>query len=188
MSDPDKPDGAGSTGARFGFRLRFSLHGAVLIASVGAALWVAQGAISAFVHAWWGPSYRVVTFVMDEWRPNDGSPYVTGRLEGSDGAAPFLLEGDVAGGRRVLRQARDVAFEPEAKVRVWYSPEAPLYAFMGERTNVALVSALPERPGWGRFVAHSLASLAILVAGLYATWRVYLRYTGQVGTLPSPRR
>ena len=46
------------------------------------------------------------------------------------------------------------------------------------------VAALPERPGWGRFVAHSALTLVIAIVGLRVIWWVFLRYSHQSGSLP----
>ena len=46
------------------------------------------------------------------------------------------------------------------------------------------VAALPERPGWGRFIVHSALTLVILIVGLRVIWWVFLRYSRQYGSLP----
>ena len=88
---------------------------------------------------------------------------------------------------RVLKEAPSVAYEPGATVPVWYSSEAPTFAYNHQWTNAVPVAALPERPGWGRFAVHALATLAIAIAGMRAASWVYQRYSLREGTLPVRR-
>lgn len=187
MAGPDDPNPPGNGGVRTGFRFGFRPQAFVVVAAGAAVFYMAQGAVVGFVHAYWGPSYRVVTFVMDEWRPNDGSPYVAGRLADAPGDAPFHLPGATVGGKRVLKEAPAVAFAPGAAVPVWYSPDAPLFSYNREWTNAVPVAALPERPGWGKVIVHGLATLALAIAGAWAFVWVSNRYSRQGGSLPLRR-
>ena len=184
MADASPPSSPGSpvAGLRFGFR--FSPQAFVIVATGAAMFYAAQGAVVGFVHAYWNDSFRQVPFVMDEWRPNDGSPYVAGRFADSAEPPPFHLPGAEIGGRRVLKEAPSVAFEPESTIPVWYSREAPTFAYNRQWTNAVPVAALPERPGWGRFVVHALLTLAIAIIGMRATWWVFQRYSVRAGSLP----
>ena len=161
-------------GLRTGFR--FSPHVIVFGLTFVAIFYAAQGAVVAFVHAWWGDSYRQVEFVMDEWRPNEGYPYIAGHLAGSTDPAPFHLPGALAGERRVAKEAPSIAFVPGASVPVWWSDEAPTFVYNGEPVNGIPVAAMPVRPGWGRVIAHALLTLAVAVAGFAATVWVAARY------------
>lgn len=146
--------------------------------------YAAQGAVVGFVWWWWAPTYRAVDFVMEEWRPNEGDPYVAGKLAGS--GEPMGLPGVEAGGRRVLKEAPGIAFEPGATVPIWHSPDAPLFAYNGEWTNAVPVAALPVRPGPGRVLSSALLSLVVAVVGLYATGWVRRR-SMEVTGIPSGR-
>ena len=175
MNDPKDGSSAGpviGSDAGLGLGVRVAPQVLAFMATFLVLYVVAQGAVVAFVHAYWDDSFRQVTFVMDEWRPNDGSPYIAGHLDGSGEPAPFGLPGRVVDGRRVLLEAPSIAYETGARVPVWYSPEAPLLAYGDQWTNAVPVAALPKRPGWGRFAAHAAASIAVLVIGLWGTLRV----------------
>ncbi len=187
MADVSSPPPPESAAPRLRFGFRFSPQAVVIVATGAAMFYAAQGAVMGFVHAYWSDSYRQVPFVMDEWRPNEGSPYVAGHLADSGEPSPFHLPGAEADGRRVLKEARAIAFEAGATVPVWSSPEAQLFSYNREWTNAVPVAALPERPGWGRFVAHGVLTLVIAIVGLRATWWVFRRYSSQSGSLPIRR-
>ncbi len=184
MAESPPPSSSESPAARVRFGFRFSPQAFVIVATGAAMFYAAQGAVMGFVHAYWSDSYRQVPFVMDEWRPNDGTPYVAGHLANSGEPSPFHLPGEEVDGRRVLKEAPAIAFETGATVPVWYSSEAPLFSYNRQWTNAVPVAALPERPGWGRFVAHSALTLVIAIVGLRAIWWVFLRYSRQSGSLP----
>ena len=184
MADAPSPNPSGSSGAGLRFGFRFSPQAFVIVATGAAMFYAAQGAVMGFVHAWWNDSSRQERFVMEEWHPNEGAPYVSGRFADSPEPPPFHLPGAEIGGRRVLKEAPSVAFEPEATIPVWYSREAPTFAYNRQWTNAVPVAALPERPGWGRFVVHALLTLAIAIIGMRATWWVFQRYSVRAGSLP----
>jgi len=187
MAEAPSPRPPGSPAGAWRFGFRFSPQVFVIMATAAALFYAAQGAVMGFVHAYWDASFRQVAFVMEEWHPNEGSPYVSGRLADSPEPAPFHLPGAEVGGRRVLKEAPSVAYEPGATVPVWYSSEAPTFAYNHQWTNAVPVAALPERPGWGRFAVHALATLAIAIAGMRAASWVYQRYSLREGTLPVRR-
>ena len=141
-----------------------------------AIFYAAHGAVIAFVHAWWSDSYRQVEFVMDEWRPNEGTPYIAGHLDGSSEPSPFHLPGAVLGGRRVSKEAPTIDYAPGTRVPVWWSDEAPLFVYDGEATNGVPVAAMPVRPGWGKVIAHGLLTLGAAIGGFLATAWVGSRF------------
>lgn len=188
MTQPSPPRSTEARGVGLRFGLRFSPQAFVIVATGAAMFYAAQGAVMGFVHAYWNDSFRQVPFVMDEWRSNDGAPYVAGHLADSGEPSPFHLPGAEVDGRRVLKEAPAIAFESGATVPVWYSSEAPLFSYNRQWTNAVPVAALPERPGWGRFLAHSVLTLVIAIVGLRATWWVFLRYSVRSGSLPIPTR
>lgn len=176
-----------TTDAGLGWGVRFSPQVLVFMATFLALYFVAHGAVIAFVHAFWDDSYRQVSFVMDEWRPNDGTPYIAGHLDGSSEPSPFHLPGAVVDGRRVALEAPSIVFERGAHVAVWYSPEAPMFSYAGEWSNGVPVAALPTRPGWGTFAVHALASLAVLLLGLWLTLWVAVRFARGWGSTAARR-
>ena len=178
--DPDKPaQDVVTTDAGLGYGIRISPQVIPFMLTVAAMFFAAQGAFVAFVHLWYGDSYRQVEFVMDEWRPNDGVPYVSGHVAGATEPPAFHLPGTDVGGARVLKDAPAIAFEPGRVVRVWYSPDAPLTSYNGESANAVPVDALPERPGWGRLLSSIALTIAVGIAGGFATGWIARRFARQ---------
>ena len=165
-----------STDAGHGMGLRFSPHVIVWGLTFVAIFFAAQGAVVGFVHAWWHDSYRQVEFVMDEWRPNEGVPYIAGHLAGSNEPAPFHLPGALVGDRRVAKEAPSIAFEAGARVPVWWSDAAPTFVYNGEPVNGIPVAALPVRPGWGQVLAYGLLTIVVALAGFATTIGVAARF------------
>lgn len=156
--------------------IRFSPQVIPFMLTFVAMFFAAQGAFVSLVHLWYGDSYRQVEFVMDEWRPNEGYPYVAGHLAGTSEPSPFHLPGLAKDGKRVLEEAPSVAFEPGRSVAVWYSPDAPLMSYNGEYVNGVPVAALPERPGWGRLLLSVAMVIAAAVIGFFVTAWVGARW------------
>jgi len=138
-------------------------------------------------HFWWyGPTFRQMTFVMDEFKPNEGSPYILGHFEGE--SDPWGMVGrDLGGGRQVVDAMPSIAFAPGATVPVWYSPAAPLTIYFGEEANIFPVAARPVLPGAGMFFGWLLAEFGIFVAAVGLTGVVYRRFSYVSGTLPMKR-
>ena len=156
--------------------VRFSPQVIPFILTFVAMFYAAQGAFVSFIHLWYGKSYRQVEFVMDEWRENAGHPYVAGHLAPGAEPSPFHLPGRVADGKRVLEEAPGVTFEAGKLVKVWYSPDAPFTSYNGESANGVPVDALPERPGWGRFLLGVVLTIAAAVLGFLTTGWVGTRF------------
>lgn len=165
-----------TTDAGLGLGLRFSPQVVPFMLTIAAMFFAFQGAFVSIVHLWHGSSYRQVEFVMDEWRPNEGHPYVAGHVADSADPPPFHLPGAVIDGRRVLQDAPSVAFEAGRAVKVWYSPDAPLTSYNGEGVNAIPVDGLPVRPGWGRLLTSLALTIAVGIAGLFATGWVARRW------------
>ena len=155
---------------------RFSPQVIVFGLTFVAIFYAAQGAVIAFVHAWWSDSFRQVEFVMDEWRPNEGYPYITGHLAGSSESSPFWLPGAVVGDRRVAKEAPSIDYAPGTSVPVWWSEKAPTFTYNDAPVNAIPVVAMPERPGWGRFVLQGFLTLVVAIAGFLATAWVASRF------------
>ncbi len=68
---------------RFRWGVQFSPHVIVFLLTLLAAIPPLRGAIVSGVYSWWDKTYTKVEYVMDEARPNDGSPYIAGHLAGS---------------------------------------------------------------------------------------------------------
>ena len=155
---------------------RFSPQVIVFGLTFVAIFYAAQGAVVAFVHAWWSDSFRQVEFVMDEWRPNEGYPYIAGHLAGSSEPSPFHLPGALVGNLRVAKEAPTIAYAPGTRVPVWWSEEAPLFTYNDTPVNAIPVAALPVRPGWGKVVVHGVLTLVVAIAGFLATAWVAARF------------
>jgi hypothetical protein len=173
MAPPEPP---ATTGATLRTGWRFSPQVIVFGLTFVAIFYAAQGAVVGFAQAWWRDSYRPVAFVMDEWRPNDGFPYIAGHLAGSQAPAPFHLPGEVVGGRRVVEGAPSIAFAPGARVEVWWSDEAPTFVYNGEAVNGVPLAVQPALYGWGRVAAHALLTVVVALAGFAATAWVAARF------------
>lgn len=159
---------------------RFSPQVIPFMLTIAAIFFAAQGAFVSAVHLWYGSSYRQVEFAMEEWRPNEGSPYVAGAIAGSSEPSPFHLPGKVVDGRRVLAEAPAVPFEAGRTVKVWYSPDAPLMSYNGEAVNAVPVDGLPERPGWGRLLASLATTIVVAIVGFFATGWVANRWSTRI--------
>lgn len=164
--------------------LRFSPHVLVVMLAFAGVFVAMQGAVVGFVWWWWAPTYRVVDFVMEEWRPNGVDPYVAGKL--ADNGEPMGLPGVESDGRRVLREAPSIAYAAGARVPIWHSPAAPTFSYSGTWTNAVPVVAMPERPGLGRIVLSLGLACVIAVAGLCAAAWVRRR-AEQLSGIPSGR-
>jgi hypothetical protein len=87
MDDPNKVQETNTTeglpAMRFSWSVRFSPHVIVFLLTLLAAIPPLKGAIVSGVNWWWDKTHDKVEYVMDEARPNDGSPYIAGHLAGS---------------------------------------------------------------------------------------------------------
>jgi hypothetical protein len=156
---------------------RFSPHVIVFGLTFVAIFYAAQPVVIAFIHAWWSDSFRQVEFVMDEWRPNEGYPYIKGHLGPGDAESPFHLPGVVVDGKRVSKEVPSLAFDKGTSVPVWWSDDAPFFTYNGEVTNAIPVAALPVRPGWGRVLLFGFLTIVVAIAGFLATVWVAARWS-----------
>ncbi|MEO8485299.1 MAG: hypothetical protein ABI585_03080 [Betaproteobacteria bacterium] len=177
-----------TTDAGMGTGFRFSPHVLVFGLTFVAIFYAAQGAVLGFIHAWWGDSFQQVEFVMDEWRPNDGYPYIAGHITGWTQDSPFHVAGAVVGDKRVAQAVPSLAFEKGARLPVWWSNDAPFFSYNGELTNAIPVAAMPTRPGWGQFLLYGLLTLVVAVGGFIGTVWVAARFSRGGGTLTTGRR
>jgi len=181
----DAPTVSTDAGIRTGWR--FSPQVIVFGLTFVAIFYAAKPAVIAFVHAWWSSSFRQVEFVMDEWRPNDGHPYITGQVTGWSEPPPFHLGGAELGGRRTVEGVPALAYEKGVRVPVWWSDRAPLFSYDGARTNANPVAAMPTLPGWGQVLAYALLTLVTAAVGFALTLWVAARFARGGGTLPMRR-
>ena len=175
MAQRDPPTVTTDAGLKTGFR--FSPHVIVFGLTFVAIFYAAQGAVVGFVHAWWRDTYRQVEFVMDEWRPNEGYPYIAGHITGSQEPSPFHLPGAVVDGKRVAQEAPAIAYEKGTKVPVWWSDQAPTFVYNGEPVNGIPVAARPELYGWGRVFLFGLLTIAVAIGGFVVTVWVAARFS-----------
>jgi uncharacterized protein (TIGR02246 family) len=164
---------------------RFAPHVIVFPLVIVLALPVLRRALVSWNYWWYGPSYAQVTLVMDEFRPNSGSPYITGHFEGE--TEPRGLVGLERDGRQLVKAMPTLEFAPGAPVKVWYSPKAPNTVYFGEEANVVPVQVHPELPGGGAFAGWFFAELGVLYVAMWLTTWVYRRFYYESGTLPVRR-
>lgn len=160
--------------------IRFSPQIIPFMLTFAAMFYAAQGAFVSIVHLWYGDSYRKVEFVMDEWRDNEGFPYVSGRLAGSDAPPPFYLAGKIVDGTKVLEDAPGIRFESGRAVSVWFSPDAPLTSYNGESVNAVAFEGEPRRSGWLRLFTSLGLTVAAAVVGFGVTVWVAKRWARRV--------
>lgn len=172
------------TQVRYG--MRFSPHVLVLPLTLVAAIPAMRGTLVSFVHWWWSDSFRQVAFVMDEARPNEGSPYILGHFEGE--TDPHGVIAEQHGNLFAVQAAPTVAFAPGKVLPLWHSPEAPNFVAFGQEVNDVPVESLPVRPGLGSFLLYATWLLAMGIAGLAAMVWVGNRFSRSAGSLPIHRQ
>ena len=175
-----------SAAPRFAWGAKFSPHILVFMLTLLAAIPPLRGVIVSVVNVWWDKTYAKVDFVMDEARPNDGSPYIAGHLEGS--TDQYNIPGVMQGSTVAVMGAPAETFAVGKRVQIWDSPEAPTFGVFGEYINGVPVAAFPERPGWPRLLLSLVWLYLTFVIGLRATAWVAARWSRTFGTLPMDRR
>lgn len=161
---------------------RFSPHIIVLILTVLAAVRPLGRTIATGIFAWWASSYTKVEYVMEEARPNDGSPYIAGHFEGS--TEPRNLIGAMQGTTMFVKGVPGEAFEPGKRITVWHSERAPNTLVFGEDTNDVPVAVLPQLPGFVAVAGYLAWLFVTLVMGLRLTMWVASRWSRTFGTVP----
>jgi len=172
-------------GASVSWGARFSPQVIVAMLTLAAAVPPLKGAIVSGVHWWWDKSYAQVDYVMDEARPNNGSPYIAGHLEGS--TEQRNLVGRMQGTTIVVDALPQEPFAPGRRIPIWHSDDAPNFIAFGDEVNDIPVAALPKRPGLMSFVGYSAWLVATLVVGFAATLLVAARWARKWGDLPMHR-
>ena len=180
------PEASPARTSYFRWGAKFSPHVLVFMLTLLAAIPPIRGTIVSCVNLWWGKSYTKVDFVMDEARPNDGFPYITGHFDGSTDQRG--VAGLMQGTTMVVKGAPLETFEQGKRIQIWHSPEAPNLVVFGAEVNDIPVASLPERPGWPSLLLHLVWLYATLVVGLRATAWVANRWSRTFGNLPMPRR
>lgn len=160
---------------------RFAPHVLVFPLVLILALPVLRRLLVSWDYWWYCRSYRQITYVMDEFRPNGGSPYIAGHFDGD--TEPRNLVGLEKDGRQLVKALPSLAFSSGATVPVWYSPDAPLTTYFGEDANIIPVAARPVLPGAGSFVLYLVAEGAVVYAAMWLTGWVYRKAYYQSGTL-----
>lgn len=178
MTDATPPFSASRPSFRW--RARFSPHVLVLPVALMLSIPILRGAVASAIFWWHADSYAERLFVMDEFHPNAGSPYIRGHFAGETDDRRLLgLEQD---GRRLVAADPTMAFEPGATVAVWHSDTAPAVVVFGREVNDVPISTLPVRPGLTSFLSYLLG----LAMAAWATVRtmvwVYHRFSRQWGT------
>lgn len=170
---------------RIRFGARVSPHVLVLPLAMVVAIPAMRGAIVSGIHWWWSDTYRQVMFVMDEARPNDGFPYISGHFDNE--SEPRNMLAVMHGDTMVVQAVPGEAFVPGKRLAVWHSPEAPNFVAFGAEVNDVPVAALPVRPGLPAFLAYLAWLVVTGLLGLGATSWVASRWSRSYGTLPIRR-
>lgn len=166
--DPLPPGTPGRMGLVY--RLRFYPQTLVFLAAFWLAFFGLRDAIGAGIYWWWGPTYRQVDFVMEEAAPNDGIPIIRGRLDPGDEGA--VLEARLSGAVFTVTADPGVTFEAGRRIRVWWSPEAPIAGLgSGRSTQYMPVSALPRLPGMASLLGNLALAAAPLVGAVLVVGR-----------------
>jgi len=161
---------------------RFAPHVLVFPLVILITLPVLRELLVSWNYWWYGPSYRQVTYVMDEFRPNGGSPYIAGHFEGE--TDQHNLVGLERAGRQLVKALPSLAFSPGATVPVWYSPAAPMTVYFGEEANLIPVAAQPALPGAGTFATYLAAEAVIVCLAMWLTSWIFRKAYYHSGTLP----
>jgi len=164
---------------------RFSPQVIVAVLTFAAAVPALKGMIVSGVHWWWDRSYAQVDYVMDEARPNAGSPYIAGHLAGS--TEQRNLVGVMQGSTIVVKALPQESFVAGKRIAVWHSDEAPNVVVFGEEVNDVPVAALPKRPGLMSLIGFSAWLVATLVVGFFLAMIVAARWARKWGDLPMHR-
>ncbi len=172
-------------GVSLSWGARFSPQVIVAMLTLAAAVPPLKGAIVSGVHWWWDKSYAQVDYIMDEARPNDGSPYIAGHLAGS--TEPRNLVGLAQGASIVVKALPQESFAAGKRIPIWHSDDAPNFVVLGEEVNDIPVAALPKRPGLMSFVGYSAWLVATIVVGFIAAMMVAARWARKWGDLPMRR-
>ena len=161
---------------------RFAPHVLVFPLVILLTLPVLRELLVSWNYWWYGTSYRRVTYVMDEFRPNSGSPYITGHFEGE--TDQDNLVGLESAGRQLVKALPSLSFSPGATVPVWYSPTAPMTVYFGEEANLIPVAARPALPGGATFATYLAAEAVIVYLAMWLTSWVFRKAYYHSGTLP----
>ena len=186
MGDASKDQGRktaeGLPALRFNWGVRFSPHVIVFLLMLLAAIPPLKGAIVSSVYWWWDRTYTKVEYVMDEARPNDGSPYIAGHLAGS--TDQHNLVGLMQGTTMVVKFLPQEAFAPCKRISIWHSPDAPNFLVFGDEVNDVPVAAIPILPGLRSFFGYLAWLLATLIVGFGLMGWIAYRWSGTYGNLP----
>ncbi len=183
---PDTKTAAELPAMRFRWGVRFSPHVVVFLLTLLAAIPPLRGAIVSGVYWWWDKTYTKVEYIMDEARPNGGSPYIAGHLAGS--TDQYNLLGQMQGTTMVVKGLPHETFAPGKRIPIWHSADAPNFLVFGDEVNEVPVAALPERPGLPSFLGYLAWLLATCIAGFALMGWVANRWSGTFGNLPMRSR
>jgi len=186
MGDPNKVQDTKTAeelpAMRFRWGVRFSPHVIVFLLTLLAAIPPLKGAIVSGMYWWWDKTYTKVEYVMDEARPNNGSPYIAGHLAGS--TDQHNLVGLMQGTTMVVKALPQEAFAPGKRIAIWHSEDAPNILVFGDEVNDVPVAAVPQRPGVPSFLGYLAWLLATLIVGFGLMVWVANRWSGTYGNLP----
>jgi hypothetical protein len=165
----------------FNWSVRFSPHVIIFLLMLLAAIPPLKGAIVSAVFWWWDKTYTKAEYVMDEARPNDGSPYIAGHLDGS--TEQHNLVGLMQGATIVVKVLPQEAFAPGKRIPIWTSADAPNFLVFGDEVNDVPVAAFPKRPGLLSFLGYLAWLIATLVVGFGLMGWVAQRWSRTYGNV-----
>jgi hypothetical protein len=160
----------GPQGAQISMWATWRPHLLVFFATFLLSIFPLRGLIVSGIFLWWNSSYRSVDFVMDEARPNSGSPYIAGHIEGSTDQRNVVAS--LKDGVMVVKAAPSEAFAAGKRLPVWHSDTAPTMTVFGREVTDVPIASMPGRPG--------VVSFLISLVWFLATWMIGLRATAWV--------
>lgn len=176
---------SGTSSVPVASRFRFSPQVLAFLVALLAAIPPLRGTIVSGVFWWWADSYAQVEYVMDEARPNSGSPYISGHLAGS--TEPRNMVGLMRGDAMVVKALPQEVFAPGKTISIWHSERAPNLLVFGDEVNDIPVASVTALPGLGALLRYLAWLLATMITGLALTTWVANRWSRQYGTLPRRR-
>ena len=174
-----------NTAPTFRWGAKFSPHVLVFLLTLYVQIPPLRGTIVSFVNWWWDSTYTTIDFVMDEGRPNDGSPYIAGHL---DDGTEINLGAQMEGSTIVVRDMPQEPFAVGKRIPIWHSESAPTFGVFGASVNNLPVAVLPVRPGLASLLLHLLWFGATWVVGLLGMGWVAARWARTWGTMPIRHR
>ena len=150
--------------ASFRYRWRFNPQVIALMLAAFLAWFPLTRMVASGIHVVWSDTFAPTPYTMEEARPNDGSPYITGTLPSGE-TVSLSARADATPGAFKVGDAGNETFAPGKVIDLWWSPSAPDLSIQGLRTNAIPVASMAKRPGLVDLAGHALWFAAVLVIG-----------------------